>query len=136
MFKNKTNSSVGESSTATTIIGAGTTITGNLLCNGDIRIDGTLKGNLEAKAKVIVGAGGLVEGDINGKQADILGKVKGIIKVSELLYIHEKGNVDGDLFAAQLKIDPTASFNGKSHMGGNIVDINALPASTNVASVK
>ena len=41
---------------ASTMIGAGTTITGDLESNGDIRIDGILKGNLKGKAKIIVGA--------------------------------------------------------------------------------
>jgi cytoskeletal protein CcmA (bactofilin family) len=125
MFKNKTTTAAGESSTSTTIIGAGTTITGNMECTGDIRIDGTLKGNLHASAKIIVGASGLVDGDINGKQADVMGKVIGVIKVSEILYLHEKGSVNGDIYAAQLKIDPSASFNGQSHMGASVVDLNA-----------
>jgi cytoskeletal protein CcmA (bactofilin family) len=125
MFKNKTTAAAGESSTSTTIIGAGTTITGNMECTGDIRIDGTLKGNLHASAKIIVGSSGLVDGDINGKQADVMGKVIGVIKVSEILYLHEKGSVHGDIYAAQLKIDPSASFNGQSHMGASVVDLNA-----------
>jgi cytoskeletal protein CcmA (bactofilin family) len=126
MFKNKSNQqSQNSPATSTTIIGAGTTITGNMECTGDIRIDGTLRGNLQASAKIIVGASGLVNGDINGKQADVMGKVIGVIKVSEILYLHEKGSVQGDIYAAQLKIDPSASFNGQSHMGASVVDLNA-----------
>lgn len=126
MFKNKsTQANESSPATSTTIIGAGTIITGNMECTGDIRIDGTLKGNLQANAKIIVGASGLVDGDINGKQADVMGKVVGVIKVSEMLYLHEKGAVHGDIYAAQLKIDPSASFNGQSHMGASVVDLNA-----------
>ena len=52
MFKSKSKSSFNETvATDTTIIGAGTTIVGNIQSNGDIRIDGVLKGNLSAKAK-------------------------------------------------------------------------------------
>jgi cytoskeletal protein CcmA (bactofilin family) len=126
MFKSKTKSSFDDMpATSTTIIGAGTTITGNLESNGDIRIDGTLKGNLHAKAKVIVGANGHVHGDIDGKLADILGRVTGKIKIEDLLYIHGKANIDGDLYAGKLHIEPTASFNGQCHMGANIVELNA-----------
>ena len=67
--------------TSTTIIGAGTTITGNVESNGDIRIDGKIIGNLHAKAKVIIGASSVVEGDITGKHADVLGTVTGKIKI-------------------------------------------------------
>ncbi len=124
MFKSKSKSSIDEMpANSITIIGAGTTIVGNLESNGDIRIDGKLIGNLDAKAKVIIGANGAVEGDIYGKQADILGTVKGKIKIDDLLYLHGKAVVDGDLYAGKLQIEPTASFNGQCHMGANVVEL-------------
>ncbi|HEY8388333.1 MAG TPA: polymer-forming cytoskeletal protein, partial [Parasegetibacter sp.] len=61
----------------TSLIGAGTTVTGDISCNGDIRIDGELKGNIVSKAKIVIGPAGKVEGDIEGTQADIMGTVKG-----------------------------------------------------------
>lgn len=124
MFKSKSKSSFDETvATDTTIIGAGTTIVGNIQSNGDIRIDGVLKGNLSAKAKILIGADGVVEGDIDGKHADILGKVSGKVKIAELLHLHGNGVVDGDLYAGKLQIEPTASFNGQCHMGANVVEL-------------
>ena len=56
MFNSKSKSSVDASiGTASTLIGAGTTILGDLESNGDIRIDGILKGNLRGKSKIIIG---------------------------------------------------------------------------------
>ena len=125
MFNSKSKSSSFDdtSASSTSIIGAGTTITGNIQSNGDIRIDGTILGNLVSKAKILIGAGGVVEGDIDGKQADVLGKVTGKIKVADLLYLHGQAVVDGDLYAGKLQIEPTASFNGQCHMGANVVDL-------------
>jgi cytoskeletal protein CcmA (bactofilin family) len=124
MFKSKSKSSFDESTaSSTTIIGAGTTITGNIQSNGDIRIDGILKGNLGSKSKILIGAEGAVEGDIDGKQADILGKVTGKVKVADLLYLHGQAVVDGDIYAGKLQIEPTASFNGQCHMGANVVEL-------------
>jgi cytoskeletal protein CcmA (bactofilin family) len=124
MFKSKSKSSIDEMpATSTTIIGAGTTITGNIESNGDIRVDGKIIGNLDAKSKVIIGANGVVEGDITGKNANVLGTVKGKIKMEDLLYLHGKAVVDGDLFAGKLQIEPTASFNGQCHMGANVVEL-------------
>src|SRR6478672_9466173 len=122
--KSKSPSSFDDTSaSATSIIGAGTTITGNIQSNGDIRIDGIIKGNLVAKAKILIGAEGVVEGDIDGKQADVLGKVTGKIKVADLLYLHGQAVVDGDIYAGKLQIEPTASFNGQCHMGANVVEL-------------
>jgi cytoskeletal protein CcmA (bactofilin family) len=124
MFKSKSNSSFDESTTgSTTIVGAGTTITGNIQSNGDIRIDGVLKGNLSSKAKILIGAEGTIQGDIDGKHADVLGKVTGKIKIADLLYLHGQAVVDGDIYAGKLQIEPTASFNGQCHMGANVVEL-------------
>ncbi len=123
MFNSKSKSSFDETASATSIIGAGTTITGNVQSNGDIRIDGIIKGNLIAKAKILIGAEGVIEGDIDGKQADVLGKVTGKIKVADLLYLHGQAVVDGDIYAGKLQIEPTASFNGQCHMGANVVEL-------------
>ncbi len=129
MFNSKSKSSIEDiGSTSTTIIGVGTTIQGNVQSNGDIRIDGHIIGNLEGKAKIIIGASGVVDGDINGKQADVFGKVAGKIIVDDLLNINGKAQVDGDLFAGKLHIEPTASFNGKCQMGNTItLQPKALP---------
>lgn len=133
MFNSKSKSSTDESvSNASTLIGAGTTITGNIESNGDIRIDGVLKGNLKARAKVIIGTDGTVEGDIEGQHADIMGNVTGKIKVQELLYLHGSSILNGDIYAGKLQIEPTAVFNGKCNMGGtnaNVVELNNTVAS-------
>ena len=125
MFNSKTKNSFDEASTsANTIIGSGTTITGDMVSNGDIRIDGTLVGNLTAKAKILIGPEGVVEGDIEGMQADVLGKVIGKIQVKELLFLRGKATLNGDIYAGKLQIEPTATFNGLCHMGANIVELN------------
>jgi cytoskeletal protein CcmA (bactofilin family) len=124
MFNSKSKSSFDAAQgNASTMIGAGTTITGDMESNGDIRIDGILKGNLKGKAKIIVGTDGVVQGNIEGLQADIMGHVTGSIKVQELLFLHGKTQVNGDIYAGKLQIEPTAVFNGNCHMGANIVEL-------------
>ncbi len=127
MFNSKSKTSFDETSTnASTMIGVGTTITGDLETNGDIRIDGTLKGSLHGKARIIIGTEGIIEGDIEGLQADIKGHVTGTIKIQELLNLHGNAKVNGDIYAGKLQIEPTAIFNGKCHMGANIVELNNI----------
>jgi cytoskeletal protein CcmA (bactofilin family) len=101
---------------AATIIAAGTTLKGDISSNGDIRIDGSLQGNIQCQAKVVIGANGSVEGDISGQQADIMGKVSGTIKVKELLQLKGGSYVNGNLYAGKLQIEPSANFNGQCHM--------------------
>lgn len=124
MFNSKSKSSETESAgSSTTIIGAGTTISGDIESTGDIRIDGTLIGNISAKAKILIGADGAVEGHIKGRQADVLGKVTGQMDIKEVLQLRGKCIIDGDIYAGKLEVEPTATFNGRCHMGANIVEL-------------
>lgn len=119
MFNNKTKSETAETVTpsgSASLIGSGTTLKGDITSNGDLRIDGTLIGNIISSSKIIIGANGVVEGDINGQQADIMGKVTGTIKVKELLQLKSNCQVNGNLHAAKLQIEPAANFNGQCHM--------------------
>ena len=119
MFNGKAKSDVlGEvpAGTSTSLIGAGTSMKGDITSNGDLRIDGTLVGNIHCSAKVVIGANGVVQGDINGQQADIMGKVTGTINVKDLLQLKGGSILNGNIKAAKLQIEPTANFNGECHM--------------------
>ncbi|MFN8292083.1 MAG: polymer-forming cytoskeletal protein [Chitinophagaceae bacterium] len=108
----------------TTLIGAGTTLKGDIKSNGDLRIDGTIIGNVSSNAKIIIGTTGMVEGDISGNQADIVGKVSGNIRAKELLQLRGESVVTGNLYAGKLQVEPSATFNGQCHMGANVVEMN------------
>jgi cytoskeletal protein CcmA (bactofilin family) len=116
--KSKSENEISPSSPASgnSLIGAGTTIKGDITSNGDIRIDGTLKGNIIGSAKVLIGPEGVVEGDIEGQQADVLGTVTGKILVKDLLNLRGKCIVKGNIQALKLQIEPTVTFNGQCHM--------------------
>lgn len=109
------------SGNGTTLISSGTTLKGDISSNSDLRIDGTIIGNIQSSAKIIIGASGVVEGDINGNQADVVGRVSGNIRAKELLQLRGESVVEGNLYAGKLQIEPSATFNGQCHMGGNVV---------------
>jgi cytoskeletal protein CcmA (bactofilin family) len=119
MFNAKSKSDVlreTPAGTSASLIGAGTTLKGDISSNGDLRIDGKLVGNIDCTAKVVIGANGVVEGDISGQQADIMGTVTGSIKVKDILQLKSSCVVSGDLYATKLQIEPAATFNGQCHM--------------------
>ncbi len=99
------------------IIGNGTDINGNITTNGDLRVDGFIKGTIHATGKVVVGSTGRVEGEINCQSADISGDVKAHIKVTELLSLKANAVVSGDIFTNKLAIEPGAVFTGACKMG-------------------
>lgn len=109
-----------------TLISAGTVLQGDLRSETDLRIDGTINGNVTSGAKVIVGPDGLVEGMVQGAQADVAGKVVGDINVKDLATLRAKCNVQGNITALSLQIEAGALFNGQSIMttaAGSVVQM-------------
>ena len=112
-----------ETSAAINMIGAGTTITGDVQSKGDIRVDGTLKGSVSTEGKVVLGREGVIEGDVECKNADISGTLKAKITVSQLLSLKASSKLNGDIITNKLSIEPGASFTGSCSMGALIKDI-------------
>ena len=105
------------------LIGAGTTIEGDIKSSGDIRVDGTVYGSVQSKAKVVLGSTGLVEGDINSQNADISGTIKGKTVCSELLFLKATARVTGDIVTGKLVVEVGATFTGSCNMGPVIKDM-------------
>lgn len=97
-------------------IGEGTLIEGEITCEGDIRMDGELNGSLNCKAKLAVGATGVIIGDIICQNADVSGRIEGTLRVKDVLHLKSTANVKGDIVTKKLVVDPEAVFNGKCTM--------------------
>ncbi len=111
------------------LIGTGTIIEGNIVSNGDIRIDGNLKGNLTTKGKVIIGDTGKVSGEVNCKNFEVEGSVDGKVIVAELLSLRAKSKILGDIITSKLAIEPGAVFTGKCDMSGSNATLNVAKPS-------
>ncbi len=98
------------------LIGAGTTIKGEVKSNGDIRIDGTLIGQVYTKGKIIVGNTGVIEGEIYCQNADFSGNIKAKVEVSELLSMKATSRLRGEIVTNKLAIEPGARFTGNCTM--------------------
>jgi cytoskeletal protein CcmA (bactofilin family) len=125
MFNKEKNPSFQEKNfpTSATLISAGTVLQGDLNSGSDLRIDGTIHGNVSSSARIVIGPGGHVEGNIKGANADITGKVTGNISVTELLQLRPQSIVEGNIIASKLQVDPDAVFNGKCQMGAPAASI-------------
>ena len=105
------------------IIGAGTTIEGDIKSDGDVRIDGTLNGSLTIKGKLVLGTTGMVDGEASCQNADISGTITGKIKVTELLSLKATSKLMGDITTNKLSIEPGANFSGSCAMAGTVPNI-------------
>jgi cytoskeletal protein CcmA (bactofilin family) len=98
------------------LISNGTDITGDIKSNGDIRIDGTLKGNLATKGKVVIGPTGKVIGEVTCKNSEVSGIVEGKITVGQLLNLKASSKILGDIATSKLSVEPGATFSGTCKM--------------------
>lgn len=121
--KNKSKKTMAKSNdaehTSVNLIGNGTTIKGEVKSNGDIRIDGTLVGQVYSKGKIIVGNTGVIEGEIYCQNADFSGKINAKVEVSELLSLKATSRLNGEIVTSKLAIEPGARFTGSCNMDKN-----------------
>ena|ERR1035437_2110998 len=122
-------------SSSINLIGAGTSIEGEVKSNGDIRIDGTVKGSVTSKAKVVIGTTGVIEGDINCQNADISGAVNGKTIVTDMLFLKSTAKLTGDIVSSKLVVESGASFTGSCNMGPVIKEIKSVDNKTTAAPV-
>jgi cytoskeletal protein CcmA (bactofilin family) len=123
MFQQKSKSESNQGLQSISIISTDSIIKGDMESEGDIRIDGKLIGNINCKAKIIIGQQGKVEGNLNGNQADILGTINGDIKMTGQLNLLGKSIINGNIHVGKLQMESTVVFNGKCVMGANIVEL-------------
>jgi len=104
------------------LLGQGTEISGDIISNGDFRIDGTLKGSIKSKGKIVVGPTGKIEGEVTCKNADLSGEVNAKITISELLTMKSTAKFYGDIITNKLAIEPGATFSGSCKMENHKAD--------------
>lgn len=100
-----------------TIISNGVKIEGKVSSTGNIRVDGTLQGDLNSRGNVTVGEQGDIKGEIVANVVTIGGKVVGTINAKEKLILESKCALKGDIVTKVLVIEAGAKFDGKSSMG-------------------
>lgn len=105
------------STTSSNSLVQGTNIEGTVHADKDIRIDGTLRGTLTCKGKVIIGPTGQITGDITCENAVIEGRFEGILIVGDVLHVKETARIDGDVTTQKLVVQPGSIFNVKCKMG-------------------
>ena len=108
---------ISESGQASNRVLAGTSIEGEINSDGDMRIDGRLKGNINISGKLVIGENGKVEGEVRCTNANVSGALEGKVQVVELLSLAASARVMGDVITGKLAVEPGAEFTGSCSMG-------------------
>jgi cytoskeletal protein CcmA (bactofilin family) len=101
-----------------THIGASVEFDGDLTCQEDLTIEGTLTGNIHVReATLTVAKAAQLEAAIRAARVVVHGTVKGSISAGQRIELTPTANVTGDLSATLVVIADGAQFNGRVDMG-------------------
>ncbi|NEQ49872.1 MAG: polymer-forming cytoskeletal protein [Leptolyngbya sp. SIO3F4] len=104
-------------------IAQGTTITGDIVTDGDLRVDGRVEGTIVSKGKLVVGGSGTVKGDIKCVNANVSGMVQGTMTVNEMIAVQASGKFSGDLSYGKLSVEPGAQLEGMFTIAGKLKEL-------------
>jgi len=96
-----------------TIVGPNTNLTGNIETGGFTRIDGSIRGNVKAKGRVVIGERARMKGNVTGTNVTVGGVVYGNIISDGHLVILSTAIVIGDVITRRIQADDGCFINGK-----------------------
>jgi cytoskeletal protein CcmA (bactofilin family) len=102
-----------------TIVGAGARLEGNVVSAGNLRIDGQVKGQINAEGDVALSPQSQVEADIRAQNVSIAGRFKGSIQVKGKAHLARGGRIDGNITSKTLVVEEGGVFHGQSIMDGS-----------------
>ena len=110
-----------------TIVGAGARLEGNVVSAGHLRIDGQVKGQINAEGDVALSPQSQVEADIRAQNVSIAGRFKGSINVKGKAHLARGGRIDGNITSKTLVVEEGGIFHGQSIMDGSTTTEAARP---------
>jgi cytoskeletal protein CcmA (bactofilin family) len=98
---------------ARAIIDASLCIRGDLETDGEVQVDGQIKGQVTC-AHLVVGNEGAIFGDVKADEVVVRGKIKGTIRAKRVV-LQESAHIEGDIHHEKLSIEEGARFQGASN---------------------
>jgi cytoskeletal protein CcmA (bactofilin family) len=99
-----------------TIVGINTLVEGTIKTDASMRVEGKVNGEIYCQGDLTVGAEGVVNATINGRNIRIAGEVIGDIKATGTVHIESKGKLVGNIHMKSFIIDEGGIFEGQSKM--------------------
>ena len=102
---------------------SGSKIIGTVITDSDMRIDGTVEGDVKCSGKLVIGEHGVIKGTVECQNAEIMGRLDGKIDVKYTLALRATSNLKGEISTGTLMVEPNAMFNGTCSMGAKAAEV-------------
>ena len=110
MFSKDKEATERRSSGAPSILSAGMQVTGDIVSDGEVQIDGELSGDIHC-AKLTIGETGRISGSVVADDCLVHGEVVGQIK-ADAVTLSRSFRLEGDVLHDMLAIEPGARLDG------------------------
>ncbi len=109
------------------LIGAGSTVLGDVTYSGGLRIDGTVRGAVrctdgESAGMLVISEAGIVQGEVRAAHLVVAGRIEGPVHASELVELQPRARISGDVHYRALEMHNGAVVDGM------LVHVSAEPA--------
>ena len=111
------------------ILAAGLTIEGKIEGNGNIRVAGRFKGNVNVKGELTIEPGAYIDGEVKADTVFVGGEVRGHLVANSRVEFKESGTLVGDLKAGSLTVAAGSKMRGKVEFGWKEGEIEPVPPS-------
>jgi cytoskeletal protein CcmA (bactofilin family) len=111
------------------VLAAGLTIEGKIEGDGNIRIAGRFKGNVNVKGELTIEPGASIQGEVNADTVLVGGEVRGQVVAKSRVDFKESGTLIGDLKAGSLTVAAGSKMRGKVEFGWKEGEIEDSPPS-------
>ena len=102
-----------ESFSLNTIIGPGTSVSGDVESGGFTRVDGNVQGDVKAKGRIVIGERARMKSNISGTSVTVGGVVFGNVLASERLIVLATGLVMGDIITRRIQAEEGCLIHGR-----------------------
>jgi cytoskeletal protein CcmA (bactofilin family) len=100
-------------------------ISGDISTDGTVRVDGRIEGSLHRADTLIIGAGGVVVGNVQAREVVIGGELTGSMMVSGRVEVQKTATVRGDIRAAAVALEEGGTVHG--HVMVHSLDAGEMP---------
>jgi len=97
-------------SKAPSILSADLTVTGSIVSDGEVQLDGTVEGDVRASS-LTIGEEATVKGEVIAENVVVRGRVEGSVRARQV-QLAATARVEGDVVHASLAIESGAYFDG------------------------
>ena len=87
-------------------------VRGDITTEGTLRIDGRMEGSVRGADTVVVGASGVIVGDVEAREVIVAGTIHGSVSASERIEVQASARVHGDVSAPALALQEGGVVHG------------------------